>query len=505
MALVVSLLADRFATLARRAIEQAPGADLVEIRLDRIGHPGEAALATLFVDCPVPVIVAVNGPEAFGTWEGGEEARLAILRDAAAAGAGFVDVDWRLADALGAVPGPCRRIVSRHVVDGTPAEIAPLHEELSGVLREGDVPKLVTHARCAEDGMRVLRWLGGVEGVVGFSSGEAGRFTRVLALLFGSPFTYCAPAPRRGEEPLETTAPGQVSVDELRAMLPREGVAPATAVLGVVGNPIGHSLSPRVHGVALRAAGIDAVYVAFQPEDLDAFLDLADDERFRGFSVTIPFKERAFARAETCDAGSRRTGASNTLVRTATGWSAHNTDVTAVGSVLDEALVLHRERTGRSLDPAGLRVLLLGSGGAGRAAAGAVLARGGLVTVTGIPEDQAFALGEELGCVAVEWSRIPEIDYDVLIHATPVGMFPDVGRCVVPEEWIRPDRVVIDAVYVPARTALLAAAEARGCTCLRGGLWFVGQAVEQFRLFTGREPDEALMRRAFEEGVGIDG
>ena len=320
MALVVSLLTDDFPSLARRAVEQASAADLVEIRLDRIGHPGEAALATLFVDCPVPVIVAVNGPEAFGTWEGGVEDRLAILRDAAAAGAGFVDVDWRLADALGAVAGPCRRIVSRHVLDETPAEIAPLHEELAGVLREGDVAKLVTHARRAEDGMRVLRWLRGVEGVVGFCSGEAGRFTRVLAPLFGSPLTYCAPAARGGGEAVETTAPGQIPVDELRATLPRAGGGPGTAVLGVLGNPVGHSVSPRVHGAALRAGGIDAVYVAFQPDDLDGFLDLAGDERFRGFSVTIPFKERAFARAETSDDGSRRTGASNTLLRTRNGW-----------------------------------------------------------------------------------------------------------------------------------------------------------------------------------------
>ena len=496
MAHIVSLLAVDFATLRERVLRQAPLADLVEIRLDAIGHPGRQALAALFADCPRPVIVAVNGPEAFGTWAGGVEQQLALLRDAAAAGAAFVDVDWTLAAALGDVSAPCRRIVSRHELAGTPADLDALLAAVRAGMGPEDVAKVVTHAADAEDGMRMLRWLREHPGVVGFCSGEAGRFTRLLAPIFGSPFTYCAPA-RLSESEGEATAPGQIPLDQMLADTPPGGARPSTAVYGVVGNPVGHSLSPAVQGAGLRAAGLDAVYVAFQPTDFDAFLDLADDPHFRGFSVTVPFKERAFARAVVRDDGSERTGAVNTLFPGEGGWHAANTDTTAAGAVIERAVQKHGERRGMLLSLAAARTLVLGAGGAARAVVGAILARGADVTVAGIPAEQADALGRDLGCAVVKWDAIPEVDYDVLVHVTPVGMYPKGEECVVPTEWIRPDRVVVDAVYRPFQTKLLRLAAARGCTCVPGREWFVRQAADQFRIFTGVAPDVELMGEAF--------
>src|SRR6185436_11359411 len=159
--------------------------------------------------------------------------------------------------------------------------------DVERVLYEGDLVKLVAHAHTCEDGLRMLRFVrerGG--GMIGFSSGDAGSFTRVLAPIFGSPFTYAAPAVMPGMPEPPRTAPGQIRVNDLRAVLPPTGLSPGTAIFAVVGNPARHSWSPRVIGMALKAGRLDAVYVALEPQDFYLFLDLATDENFRGFSVT---------------------------------------------------------------------------------------------------------------------------------------------------------------------------------------------------------------------------
>ena len=511
MAIVVSHVADDFATLHRQAVRQAALADLVEVRLDRIGHPGREALRALVRDVEKPLIVACHGPESGGAWRGDERARLDLLHDAAEAGARFVDVDWSLSLDLGEVRPPCHRIVSRHDLEGTPEDLPGFHEEVAEVLYEGDVTKLVPTARSCEDGLRVLRWLRTTKGIVAFAAGEAGSFTRVLAPIFGSPFTYAAPAAppsnggSTGEPAPEATAPGQIRVNDLRGMLPPGGVSQETAVLGVVGNPIGHSFSPRVHGMLLKAARLDAVYVAFEPRDLATFLALADDENYRGFSVTAPFKEDAFRLVERRDEASRRAGAANTLVRDEQGWRAANTDVGAVRDTLEAAFRIHGRVPGRPVAAAVAHTLVLGAGGAARAAAWAVASLGGRVSIAARRPDRARALAEAVGGQTVDLAAVGELDYDVLVHATPQGSDALPGVLPLAAEAIRPGTLVLDAVYRPIRTPLLAAAHARGCTPVPGGEWFVRQAAEQFRLFTRGEPDEALLRKAFEhahEGRG---
>jgi shikimate 5-dehydrogenase len=148
-------------------------------------------------------------------------------------------------------------------------------------------------------------------------------------------------------------------------------------------------------------------------------------------------------------------------------------------------------------------VLVLGAGGAARAVVHAAQGLEARVTVAGRTEARARALAQELGCEQAPWSAIPSLAYDVLVHTTPVGSSQDgEGASPVPPEWLRPGALVLDAVYRPIKTALLAAAHARGCTAVPGAEWFVRQAALQFRLFTRQEPDVALLRHAFEHALG---
>ena len=155
MGLVVSILAEDFDSLARRALAAVPSADLIELRLDRLINVDEKQLARLIAQLALPVIVAVNGPEAFGTFTGSAAERFAVLERGARAGAAFIDIDWRQARALQSLPGSTRRIVSRHEKQSakSPAE---LHTELRASLREGDQAKLVVEAR---DGVAALEIL----------------------------------------------------------------------------------------------------------------------------------------------------------------------------------------------------------------------------------------------------------------------------------------------------------------------------------------------------------
>lgn len=446
-----------------------------------------------------PVIVACHGREAFGERVRDPGELCELLHDAAEAGARFVDVDWSLALELGEVKAPCHRIVSRHVLEETPEDLEALHEEVREVLGEGDVTKIVTHARSCEDGLRLLRWLSTTKGVVAFCSGAAGSFTRLLAPIFGSPFTYCASARMPGEAEGEPTAPGQWRVNDFLAALPPGGISQETAIFGVVGNPIAPSLSPRVQGMALKAAKLDAVYVAFEPLTLAGFLRLAEAPNFRGFSVTAPFKEEAFRLAGSHDEASRKTRAVNTLLRERAGWKGANTDVAAVRETLAQAFHLHARTAGRPRSAAEAHVLVLGTGGAARAAAHAARTLDARVTVAGRNAQRAELLAHELGCAHAVWDSIPALAYDVLVNATPVGSAALAGATLpIPAEWLRPGTLVLDAVYRPIRTALLGAAHARGCTAVPGAEWFLRQAALQFRLFALQEPDLDLLRHAFE-------
>jgi len=511
MAIVVSHTGTRFEDLARRALRQAPLADLVELRLDRCGFPGHEPFRAFVAALKKPVIATVHGPENGGAFEGDLEARFAILHAAAQAGAAFVDVDWTLSLELGEMPSPCHRIVSRHDPEGTPEDLARFDEEVRAVLYEGDVIKLVPRANSVADGLRVLRHLRAARGgLIAFASGDAGRWTRVVCRLFGSAFTYAAAATMPGEPAPEPTAPGQIRVNDLRGLLPPGGGNPQTAIFGVVGRPLAHSFSPHVHDMALKMARLDALYLPFETDDLAELLELADDPLFRGFSVTAPCKTDAFRLAQARDEASHASKAANTLVREAGGtWRALNTDVPAVRETLETAWRFHRSKRGASLASggaplAGVHVLVLGAGGAARAVALAAREAGAQVTLAARDAARGAAVAAELGARAIAWDAVPATAHDVLVHATPMGTTGadgEPGPSPIPADWIRADSVVLDAVYNPVRTRLLADATARGATAVPGAEWFVRQAGRQFEAFTRQAPDDAVLRAAFENAL----
>ncbi|MBK8180705.1 MAG: type I 3-dehydroquinate dehydratase [Planctomycetes bacterium] len=496
--IATSILADDFEELARRArvTEERGGSDAIELRLDRLADVEVGRLGNLIASLKLPVIAAAHGQDAFGHFDGDVRQRRDLLLRAARAGAAYVDVDWRLAAELGELPRGARRIVSRHE---RTAELSAreLARSLGAVARPGELRKLVVEARDTDQALEVLELLeapgdGAADPgtLIAFAAGEPGRFTRIVAPILGSPLTYAAWEGRDGDvDRAHPTAPGQKTARELRAAWPARGASSGSSIFAVVGSPIAHSISPRVHTRLLRAAGLDAVFVALESRDLSRSLARLSAPNWRGLAITAPLKTAAFELARTRDRESERARACNTLVRTQEGWSGHNTDVAGVRDTL--APVLARRKLPSP------RALVLGAGGAARAALTALEFLGARSCVCARDAARALDLAREFGAEVLAWdARGNALVFDVIVQCTPVGLGG--GASPLPESAIAADAVVLDAVYRPQDTELLLAARRRGAETLSGVRWFAGQAARQFELMNGMPPSMDLM----EEEVG---
>jgi 3-dehydroquinate dehydratase / shikimate dehydrogenase len=351
-----------------------------------------------------------------------------------------------------------------------------------------DAYKVVTTARKPSDVQRILALAKAHSKtrMIVLAMGEMGFPSRVLSPLFGGLFTYAAPCSREG------TAAGQVSAHVLRHMYRLEKLTRSAKVYGVIADPVGHSLSPHVHNRAFQSRRVDAVYLPFlvPPPQLRDFMALATKLPVAGFSVTIPHKQRIIRYLGAVDRLAKRIGAVNTVWRKAGKWRGTNTDAGAVVAVLSKQLRLAKSSA-----------LVLGSGGAARAAAFALVDAGARVTISGRSEDRAAitSLAKACGAATVLREQLPKLQFDALVHATPLGMHPKVDECFFPDRI--PAEVVFDAVYNPVETLLLRNARQQGKTVVPGIQMFLEQAARQFEIWTGENPPRPAMEKAALEAL----
>lgn len=258
-------------------------------------------------------------------------------------------------------------------------------------------------------------------------------------------------------------------------------------ILGVMGDPIDHSLSPVMHNRAMKALGINGVYLKFRvPQSLlfDALRGIKA-LGIRGVNLTMPLKTMAFQLMDSLDRDAEETMAVNTVLNDGE-LKGFNTDVCGFSD---------------SLPKKPSRAVVLGTGGAASAVLLALSRLGSEVTVMGRSWDKAVKLARRFGARPMEFKlwKLCEMEWDLLVNATPLGMsgFPDLD---VPSEAFRPGRTVFDLVYSPPRTKLIREAEIRGCKTINGLLMLVNQGARSFRIFTGMEPplDEMM------EAVGLE-
>lgn len=471
----------------------AQGAELVELRLDWLSNPPD--LGRLIPNRPTPVIVTCRRQHDRGRWKETEEQRLRVLRAAIVMGVEYVDLEDDIATQIRRY-GKTQRIVSYHNFDETPEDLHDIHARLANL--DADIVKIATMANSPLDNVRMLKLVAAAKvPTVAFCMGDFGVVSRVLNARHGSPFTFAVYTNER------MMAPGQITFEEMRRMYRYEKINPRTQVYGVLGDPIAHSLSPRIHNAGFESEGLDKVYLPLRaPEsELAAMLQSYQWLNIQGYSVTIPHKETVVSWAHKQTQAVKEIGAANTLFRSQAGeWWADNTDYNAALESIREGL-----RGDGAEAPLGLlsgkRVLVLGAGGVARAIVSGLSRAGSAVMISNRTKDRADALAKEIGCQVIAWENRGTVFADIVINCTSVGMHPEVDESPFQANWLREGCLVFDTVYNPEQTLFIKQARERGCVTVTGVEMFVRQAAKQFELFTGRPAPLDAMRNELRRAI----
>ncbi len=465
------------------------GVGAVEVRLDLLGRPSlEGFDPSSWRRRSLRRIATCRSRRHGGGFTGSEQERAALLAAAASAGFDYVDVEWATAAAKRLLSEAAGRVIlSWHDARGTPpiAELRALHRRLSEVPGAA-VVKFVPTARRALDVLAIRDLLAGARRrgrpLAAFAMGPCGVVSRLLAGAWGSWGSYvCA---ERGAE----TAPGQLTLEEALRTFRSESITADTRLTGIVGDPVGHSFSPLVHNAAYGALGMDWRYVPIPLGRASEVAALIGGLRLRGVSVTAPHKVAAIRSVHSLDPRARRAGAINTILRGPGGLRGFNTDLEGIA-----APVVSR------VDPAGRVALILGAGGAARAAAVALADRGAKVVVASRRARPGAAVAYLVGGRRVPYESAAGVRWEILINATPVG--GDGRGLPLPASSIRWG-LVGDLVYRVGGTPLVRLARRRGLPAFGGEEVLMAQALEQFRLFTGREGPRGVMRSALARALG---
>lgn len=514
---------------AARAAEL--GAELVEFRLDHF--PGKVPQApaqamALVRRAPLPCIISCRP-----TWEGGhfagdEAERLAIF-DAVCQSSNppaYIDIElaayqrsspWRRhvarwVDHPGSPrPAGTGLILSSHDFHGRPVDLYQRLEAIAATT-ECRAIKVVWQARSLRDNLEAFEIISQRhKPTIALCMGEFGLLSRVLAKKFGALLTFAALDAGR------ETAPGQPTIEQLKSLYRWDHLNAQTHVYGVIGHPLGHSMSPAIHNAGFDHTGYNGVYFPlpiapeYEPFKATVATLLAMPElHFRGASVTIPHKENLLRFVGECGGEieplAQRIGAANTLtVREDGSLYASNTDYAAALDAICEPLDIAREAL------RGRRVAVIGAGGAARAMVAGLAAYGATVVIYNRTLDKAAALAEQFNSaeakvVPAPLEKLCDSCCEVFINCTPIGMHPRVDNTPIPRfptahgkssGTSRP--VVFDTIYNPPVTRLLREAQAAGCVTISGVEMFVRQAAAQFEQWTHQPAPRALFRQVLRQ------
>lgn len=261
-------------------------------------------------------------------------------------------------------------------------------------------------------------------------------------------------------------------------------IDPETKVFGIIGYPLTHSLSPVMHNRAFKEKRINAIYLYFPCKDVKGVIPGIKSLSIRGLSVTIPYKEKICLYLDELDPLAEEIGAVNTLLNKEGHIIGYNTDAYGAVAALEKEV--------GSVE--GKKVLVIGAGGAARAVCFALKKGKASIIIVNRTKEKGEKLAEEVSADFYPLSEIPKKDFDILIQATSVGMYPDLNKSPITEEILSPDTVIMDIIYNPMETKLLKEARKKGCKTISGVEMFIQQGAKQFELWTGKDAPVDIMR-----------
>ncbi len=488
----VALTATNPAEMVQKADLIVRDNPFIEFRLDYLPKPalGLPKLKTFIEFHPEALIIAtcrraVNG----GKFKGSIASQVDILAKAANIGCHLVDIELETAAQL--KPADFNRlrrsanlILSFHDFHGTKKL-----EETFAKMKEhpADFFKLVTTANSLYDNVLMMKFLqkySHSHSLIGLCMGEQGVISRVLSVRAGSQFTFAAANP--GEE----TAPGQPTARMLRDTYRIEQVDAATRVYGVAGDPVAHSLSPVMLNTAFRRENVNGVYLALHAKSVEDLLACIKDIPIAGLSITMPYKEQILKHLDKTDPWTTKVGAANTLIR---GQDGHlygfNTDVNGVVRPLELRIRLQESK-----------ILVLGAGGAARAAVFGLKERGADVYILNRTPAAAQKLAKQARAKVINRTMLKKLEFDVIINATPVGMDGNRDPLPISEQELKA-KYFFEMVYTPADTRMVRMAKEHGLHIILGLEMFVQQGARQFEIWTGKPAPMADMQRVVEHAL----
>jgi len=455
-------------------------ADALELRVDCLAPAERGQAGALLRHTHLPVILAVRRTKDGGRFEGGEPERTALLDRLCAERFSFVDLEEDLAAPdleRAAQSKGCRIIRSLYDASGVPQDLAARLRRLARNPRE--LPKAAVYVAGTAELLSLLEVFSRTRGMekILLGTGETGICTRILAYPLGSSLCYSTMTK-------SPDLPGHEDPRTLVELYRFRAIGENTAVFGVTGNPVSHSLSPLIHNRGFAALGIDGVYLPFPADDIGRMLQAARVLGVRGLSVTVPHKEAVLAFLSKTDALVKAVGACNTVLWDSCleAWKGTNTDVEGFLAPL-------RGLYGGGILK-GLRATVVGSGGAAKAVVYALAGQGADILVLGRTPDRARALAQT---AKGRWAILDDSAFslmesysDLIVQTTPIGMDPHPEMDPIPGYRFRGREIVYDLVYTTSMTRMLSRAREAGCRIIEGKQMLLAQAYPQFELFCGR-------------------
>jgi 3-dehydroquinate dehydratase / shikimate dehydrogenase len=457
----------------------------LEFRLDYLEKPLAALpkLKQFLTDnTAITAVATCRRKENGGRFPGSSSAELDILCKAAEAGFHLVDLELQTAEAL--KKGDIQKlretgvalIISYHDFTGT-RDLDEVYKRMEPFAP--DFAKIVPTAKALVDNVTLMRFIERMSdqaNIVGFCMGDAGVISRILGVRAGSAFTFASATP--GEE----TGPGQIAARTLIETYRIDQVDAATKIYGVAGNPIRSSLSPIMMNTAFRRETVNAVYLALQTNKITDLLKLVREIPIQGLSITMPLKREVIPHLEQTDPLSAKIGAVNTIRLLDGKLYGFNTDVAGIVGPLEKRMQIR-----------GAKILVLGAGGAARAAVYGLKDKGAEVFILNRTLETAQKLARQSGSKTLRKEALGKTPFDVIVNATPVGMAGNKVSNIIEGELNA--KLVFDLVYNPLETPLIHQARKQSIPFITGIEMFIQQGARQFEIFTGKPaPEEEMFR-----------
>ena len=492
----------------------AAGAEMLELRTDYIEGLNSDKLAELIAaakQTALPIIATCRDPK-----EGGQNSLPSnicaeILAEAIKLGADFIDCEYEnykkndfskpIKKAL-SDSGKTQLIISAHNFKSRFENLSLIYEQIFTLCPDA-IAKTAYRANHINDcfeAFDILKKHG--KKTIAICMGEAGVISRIIAKKLLAFLTFAS------IENDAATAPGQLTIEKMKKLYRYDAVNGETELFGVIADPVAHSIGPAVHNACFEAEKMNRVYlpllVAGGNCEFNEFLDnivLRPYLDFKGFSVTIPHKtnalEYAKERGEYIEPLAVKIGAANTLIIGLNERiSVFNTDYAGSMGALTAAMGITRKQLHNKT------AAVIGAGGAARAIIAGLADVGAKVTIYNRTISRAHNLALEFGCRSAGLDEIENLDAEIIINCTSIGMYPKIDVSPVPIECIKPSMIVFDTVYTPMETLLLKQAKHVGAGVINGVEMFIGQAAEQFKLFTRQDCPMETLRRATLEAPG---